>query len=247
MEIIPAIDLLGGRCVRLYQGDFGKVTTYDTDPRAQAALYARHGAQRLHVVDLDGAREGTAANRDIITRLAAESGLQLQVGGGIRSLESARSLLAAGVARLVVGSVAIRDPDTTISWLDALGADRLVLGLDVRIGADAAEPEAIAHGWRADRGPGLWGLAERYAKAGARHVLCTDIGRDGTLEGPSNELYAECVRRFPTLGWIASGGLGSAADLPTLAATGVAAVVTGKALLDGRLSLTELNSCSRAG
>lgn len=247
MDIIPALDLLAGRCVRLYQGDFGKVTDYDTDPLAQAALYAAHGAQWLHVVDLDGAREGMAANRGIITRLAAESGLRLQVGGGVRTLEAAQALLAAGVERVVVGSAAIRDPDTTIGWLKALGAERLVLGLDVRLGAAGTEPEALAHGWREAHGPGLWGLAERYAKAGARHVLCTDIGRDGTLEGPSNALYGECVRRFPTLAWIASGGLGSAADLPALAATGVAAVVTGKALLDGRLPLAELRPCSRAG
>lgn len=247
MEIIPAIDLLAGRCVRLYQGDFARVTEYDTDPLVLAARYQQAGAQRLHVVDLDGAREGTAANHHVIKRLAAETGLRLQVGGGVRSLAVAQGLLDTGVERIVVGSVAIRDPDTAISWLQVLGAERLVLGLDVRPGTDDAGPEALAHGWSEAHGPGLWQLAARYAKAGARHVLCTDISRDGTLKGPSNALYTECVRRFPTLSWIASGGLGSAADLPALAATGVAAVVTGKALLDGRLTIEELRQFSRAG
>jgi phosphoribosylformimino-5-aminoimidazole carboxamide ribotide isomerase len=247
MELIPAIDLLGGRCVRLYQGDFQKVTEYETNPLVLARRYREAGARRLHVVDLDGARSGTATNRGIVGRLAAESGLEVQVGGGVRTLDALRELLGAGVTRVVVGSAAVKDPELVCEWLDAVGPEQLILGLDVRVPDTAGAPEALVHGWQEGSGRGLWDLAALYAEAGARHVLCTDIGRDGTLAGPNESLYAECVRRFPALRWIASGGLGSASDLPRLAATGVAAVVTGKALLDGRIGLEEIRSFSRAG
>jgi phosphoribosylformimino-5-aminoimidazole carboxamide ribotide isomerase len=247
VDIIPAIDLLAGRCVRLYQGDFTQVTDYDTDPLALAVRYRDAGAVALHVIDLDGARSGMATNHPVITRLAAESGLAVQAGGGIRSLETAQRLLAAGARRVVIGSIAITQPETACRWLEDLGADRLVLGLDVRRNDATGEYAALAHGWRAATGPSLWSLAAQFAEAGARQVLCTDIGRDGTLTGPNLDLYAECVRRFPTLDWIASGGLSAAKDLQPLAATGVTAVVTGKALLDGRLSLEEIRRFSRAG
>lgn len=246
MEIIPAIDLLGGRCVRLYQGDFAKVTDYDHDPLALAANYLAAGMTRLHLVDLDGARTGTPGNLAIVTRLAATTGLAVQVGGGVRSLAAAESLLAAGAARVVVGSVAINDPDTVIGWLRAVGAERFVLAFDVKLDAQG-EPIAVTHGWRQSSGRSLWNLMDLYMAAGAVHVLCTDVGRDGTLTGPNNELYRRCALRYPQARFIASGGLGSAADLPQLAATGVHAVVTGKALLDGRLTLMEIRQFSRAG
>lgn len=247
MEIIPAIDLLAGRCVRLYQGDFRQVTEYETDPLVLANRYRDAGARRLHVIDLDGARSGTAANREIVRTLAAESGMAVQVGGGIRSLEVLQALLAAGIDRVVVGSVAVKEPQTVCGWLRAVGAERLIIGLDVRVDGPGGTPEALIHGWQEGGGRSLWDLATLYAGAGARHVLCTDIGRDGTLGGPNLGLYAECVRRFPGIGWIASGGLGSTADLAPLAATGVASVVTGKALLDGRIDLEEIRRFSRAG
>jgi phosphoribosylformimino-5-aminoimidazole carboxamide ribotide isomerase len=246
VEVIPAIDLLGGRCVRLYQGDFDKVTSYPTDPADLAASYRDAGARRLHVVDLDGARDGTSANHSVVAAIAAASGLAVQVGGGIRSLDTLLGLLAAGARRAVIGSVAVRDPALACQWLDAAGPDQLVLGLDVRLGPEGEQPEALAHGWREGSGRGLWELAEIFARAGAVHLLCTDIGRDGTLAGPNLRLYAECQQRFPEIGWIASGGVGDAADLESLAATGVAAVVTGKALLDGRIGLQEIRRFSRA-
>lgn len=244
MDIIPAIDLLGGRCVRLYQGDFDRVTRYDADPADLARQYREAGARRLHLVDLDGAREGSAANSAIIRRLAADSGMAVQAGGGVRSLETLRALLDAGVERVVIGSIAVNDPDTAVSWLDAVGPERLVLGLDVRFDPLRGIPETLAQGWQEGSGQSLWDLAERYLRNGAIHVLCTDIDRDGTLAGPNTLLYAECVRRFPGLRWIASGGLSSRADIPRLAETGVAAVVAGKALLDGRIDLSEIASFS---
>lgn len=247
MEIIPAIDLLGGRCVRLYQGDFSKVTEYDRDAVTLAEIYRAAGARRLHVVDLDGARTGTPANTGIVRRLAAGRGLAVQVGGGIRTLEMADALLTAGAERVVVGSVAINAPPAVIGWITARGAERFVLAFDVKLDGTTGEPLAVTDGWRQSSGKRLWDLMDEFMAAGARHFLCTDVGRDGTLAGANNELYADCVRRYPSARIIASGGIGSAADLPALAATGVAGVVTGKALLDGRLTLEEIRQFSRAG
>jgi phosphoribosylformimino-5-aminoimidazole carboxamide ribotide isomerase len=247
MEIIPAIDLLGGRCVRLYQGDFGKVTEYGRDPVELAETYRASGARRLHLVDLDGARSGTPANLGIIARLAGESGMGVQVGGGIRTWEVAEALLAAGAERIVVGSAAITDPVMVMGWLQDAGPERFVLAFDVRLDPGSGAPLAVTHGWQAASGRILWDLMEKFLAGGALHFLCTDVGRDGTLGGPNNALYAECVRRFPGARIIASGGLSSAADLPPLAETGVAGVVTGRALLDGRLTLEEMRQFSRAG
>lgn len=247
MEIIPAIDLLGGRCVRLYQGDFARVTEYARDPFDIVAAYQAAGARRLHLVDLDGARSGEPGNLDTVRRLAGWPGLAVQVGGGIRSLATAQMLIEAGAERVVVGSIAITDPPAAIGWLRELGAGRVVLAFDVRLEGLAEEPVAVTHGWRESSGRRLWDLFEIFLAAGARDFLCTDVGRDGTLAGPNTALYAQCLRRYPAARIIASGGLSSAADLPALAATGVAAVVTGKALLDGRITLQEIEQFSRAG
>jgi len=246
MEIIPAIDLLGGRCVRLFKGDFAQVTGYDRDPIDIAAGYRDAGATRLHLVDLDGARTGTPGNLDIVRRITAEAGLTVQVGGGVRSLAMARTLLDAGAQRVVVGSVAINDPPEVLGWIAEAGAERFVIAVDVQLDA-AGTPVAATHGWQSASGRTLWSLLETYLAAGAQDFLCTDIGRDGTLAGPNLALYRECSQRFPAARVIASGGIGSAADLGPLAATGVTAVVTGKALLDGRLTLEEIRQFSRAG
>jgi phosphoribosylformimino-5-aminoimidazole carboxamide ribotide isomerase len=246
MQVIPAIDLLGGRCVRLYQGDFGKVTEYDHDPVALARSYAAAGARRLHLVDLDGARDGEPRHLTVLRDIAALPGVAVQVGGGVRTQGAAERLFEAGVDRVVVGSVAIREPATVFGWMRALGAQRFVLGLDVALD-EAGTPRALTHGWQQASGRSLWELMEAYLSEGAQHFLCTDISRDGTLTGPNLALYAECTRRFPAARVIASGGLGSAADLLPLTATGVAAVVAGKALLDGRLTLEEIRPFLRAG
>jgi phosphoribosylformimino-5-aminoimidazole carboxamide ribotide isomerase len=247
MEIIPAIDILGGHCVRLYQGDFAQVTRYDVDPVELAAAYRAAGSARLHVVDLDGARTGTPGNLAAIGRIAATAGLAVQAGGGVRSLEMARRFIDAGADRVVVGSVAINDPPQVLGWLADAGPERFVLAFDVRIDPATGTPLAVTHGWQDASGKSLWPLMETFLAAGARDFLCTDVGRDGTLAGPNTALYRDCTARFPEARVIASGGLGSAVDLAPLAATGVAAVVTGKALLDGRLTLEEIRTFSRAG
>lgn len=245
MEVIPAIDLLNRQCVRLYQGDFAKVTVYAEDPVALARRYRNAGLKRLHVVDLDGARSGSPQNMDLIAAMASEVGLAVQAGGGLRDLGRAQALIAAGASRVVVGSVAAETPETGFDWLAQLGAEQLVLAFDVRV-PDAADPVVLTRGWVKDSGISLWDLMEQFCARGARHFLCTDIAQDGTLAGPNLALYRECTRRFPGASVIASGGVGCLADLEQLMTTGAAAVVTGKALLDGRLSLEEIGSFSRA-
>lgn len=245
MEVIPAIDLLGGKCVRLYQGDFARVSVYGDEPVSLAARYRAAGLGRIHVVDLDGARAGTPGNNGTIRAIAAEGGAAVQVGGGIRSADGIRDLLAAGAGRVVLGSVAAEQPETTRDWLAEFGPDRLVLALDVRLGPDG-EPLVVTRGWTAGTGATLWSLVEAYLGAGLRHVLCTDVARDGAMAGPNLDLYVRLAARYPAVGFIASGGVRSVADLRALADTGVAAVVTGKAILDGHITLAEAARFSRA-
>ncbi len=238
MEVIPAIDLLGADVVRLYKGDFERVTRYAQDPLALAERYLAAGLRRLHLVDLDGARSAKPVNLSLIGRFA-DAGLKVQAGGGIRSLDRLLALLEAGADRAVIGSVAVEDPASVAEWLAAVGPERIVLALDVRLDADGT-PWVQSRGWTKDGGRTLWALLEHYLPLGLRDVLCTDIARDGTLAGPNLALYVDCVRRYPQARFIASGGVSSAADLPALRDAGVAGVVTGKALLDGRLSLEEI-------
>jgi phosphoribosylformimino-5-aminoimidazole carboxamide ribotide isomerase len=242
MLLIPAIDLRGGQCVRLLQGRFDAETVYASDPLEVLERYLALGAPEVHVVDLDGARDGAQANREAIARLAAraaERSAAIQVGGGVRSREVADGLLSLRVSRVVVGSVAVTAPDEVGGWLHGLGSERVVLAFDVRLDAGGT-PRLATHGWERQTGTSLWDAVERYLPAGLRHVLCTDVARDGALSGPNVALYTECVRRYPGVAWQASGGVSVASDLHALEATGVAAVISGRALLEGRLSAEEL-------
>jgi len=239
MEVIPAIDLLGGKVVRLFKGDFNQVTEYPEPPTVVAERYGNAGVKSLHIVDLDGARNGEFGNLDVITEITSSVGLAVQVGGGIRQIDQARAIIAAGAERVVVGSTAAKNPDTVISWIGELGPDAIIVGVDVGIEA-GAEPIVKTHGWTESSGQTLWSLMDKFMTAGVRNFLCTDISRDGTLEGPNMDLYRECHERYPEARVIASGGISSAAELPVLAQTGATSVVTGKALLDGRLTLQEI-------
>lgn len=239
MELIPAIDLKDGRCVRLFQGDFAAETQYSTQPMEVLDRYVAFGASRIHVVDLDGARDGTQGNHGLIAEFAAKRVAQLQVGGGLRNLERVQALLALGVRRAVIGSVAVSQPDEVIQWGRQLGTDKLVLAFDVRLDEQNV-PRVTTHGWQRTSTLSLWELLERYVDAGFKHVLCTDIARDGALTGPNCELYAEAVRRFAGVQWQASGGVASAHDLYALRDCGVAAVISGKALLENKISAEEL-------
>ena len=239
MELIPAIDLKEGRCVRLLKGDFAAETVYSKEPAEILARYRAFGARRIHVVDLDGAKDGTQANRDVIVKFANDNSLKLQVGGGLRTLDRVRALLDVGVERAVIGSVAINSPDEVISWMTEVDPTRIVLALDVRLDT-AGVPMLTTHGWQQASGVILWTAVERFLRSGLSHVLCTDVARDGALTGPNFELYAEAVRRFPELQWQASGGVATAHDLVALRECGVAAVISGKALLENKISSQEL-------
>ena len=240
MLLIPAIDLRGGQCVRLLQGRFDAETVYASDPLEVLERYLTLGARQVHVVDLDGARDGSQGNRAVIGRIAGRAGRgAIQVGGGVRTREVAEELFDLGVARAVVGSVAVTQPDEVASWLGEFGPERVVLAFDVRLD-EAGTPHLATHGWERQTQTSLWDAVERYLPAGLRHVLCTDVARDGALSGPNVPLYAECVRRYPEIAWQASGGVSAAADLHELAATGATAVISGRALLEGRLTAEEL-------
>jgi phosphoribosylformimino-5-aminoimidazole carboxamide ribotide isomerase len=244
MKIIPAIDLRAGRVVRLRQGRFAQTRIFDHDAVALARRYGDAGADWLHVVDLDGARTGMPAQVDLLAKIAA-TGIRLQAGGGVRSREDVERLLGVGIARVVVGSVAVRAPVKFEAWLAAFGASKLCLALDLRRGNDGSWRPAV-DAWQADSDADSADLLNRFVEAGLQHVLSTDIAQDGMSEGPNLPLYRDLATRWPQLDWIASGGVRDRRDIDALSATGVAACVAGTALLDGTLSLQEIAACLRA-
>lgn len=234
--VYPAIDLRAGRVVRLYQGDYARQTDYAVDPLQLAHEYAAAGAKWLHVVDLDGARSGRFDNMSVLTALA-HSGMRVQAGGGVRNEEDLQRLFDAGVARVVVGSVAMRKPECVIVWLERYGADRLAVALDTRLRDGSWRlPSA---GWTEDEAITLDELAPRYAEAGAKHLLCTDIDRDGTLGGPNLDLLDHLRKLTPELAVQVSGGVRAVEDLTQARERGAAGIVLGRALLDGRFTLAD--------
>ena len=241
MKIIPAIDLRSGRVVRLKQGDYAQETRYEFDAAALAADYADAGAEWLHLVDLDGARSGTFENLRVIEKIAASERLAVQAGGGVRSEDNVQRLFDVGVARVVVGSVAVREPDLVEQWIARHGEDTLCIALDTRF-VDGVWTLSSA-GWTENSAATLDELAPRYAVAGARHLLCTDISRDGMLSGPNLDLYAHLATIAPQLSVIASGGVRSAADVQALRALNLGGVVLGRSLLEGKLTLAEAFVC----
>jgi phosphoribosylformimino-5-aminoimidazole carboxamide ribotide isomerase len=238
MELIPAIDIRHGRCVRLLRGEFDQETRYEQDPRELAREYRAAGARWLHIVDLDGARDGRRGNAALIAEIAGSADLSIQLGGGIRSEQSLIEALDCA-DRVVVGSLAVTDPGTVRDWLKRYGPDRIVLGLDVRLDRKGTARVTI-HGWTEDSKLTLDDAIARYVPAGLCHVLCTDIARDGALSGPNVELYRQVQTAWPRIALQASGGIHEAADLEALALTGVAAAISGKALLEKRIRFEEI-------
>jgi phosphoribosylformimino-5-aminoimidazole carboxamide ribotide isomerase len=241
MRLLPAIDLKDGRCVRLLRGDFAQETAYSTAPLDLARKFEAMGADWLHVVDLDGAREGRTdpGNRVLIAQLARESSLKLQVGGGLRTRADVARALEAGAERAVIGSAALSDPAAVRGWIDDFGAARIALAFDVRLDAGGT-PCIVTHGWQRQSMRPLWDALAEFPESVPTHVLCTDVARDGALSGPNVALYAEAARRFPGIAWQASGGIRNAADLKALAACGAAAAISGKALLEDLIPVAEL-------
>ena len=241
MIIIPAIDMKDGRCVRLYQGEFDQQTEYSKDPVAVAHNFESLGFSHLHMVDLDGAQSGNQENQEIVRRIANTTGFSIQLGGGIRDQTSAELWLKSGVDRCVVGSLAVTQAESVKKWLEKVGGDRIVLALDVRIN-ESGTALLSTHGWTRDSATSLWQCVDDYLASGLRHVLCTDISRDGAMSGPNVELYREFIQRYPDISLQASGGVRHIGDLEALRDTGAAAAITGRALLDGRISKQEISS-----
>ncbi len=240
LNVIPAIDLRGGKVVRLKQGDYAQQTTYDADPRELARRYAAAGAQWLHLVDLDGARSGSLDNLAVIESIAA-NGMRIQAGGGVRSEDDLARLFSAGVSRVVLGSVAIREPELVADWLTRYGAEQLTIALDTRqVDGRWALPSA---GWTEMETRTLDELAPWYAGKGARHLLCTDIDRDGMLAGFNLDLYRHLAETVPHLAVQASGGVRSLDDIRAAREAGAKGVILGRALLEARFTIEEALAC----
>lgn len=239
MIIYPAVDLMGGTVVRLEQGRFDCVTAYENDPFQALRQFAAAGAKWAHVVDLDGARAGAPVQHELIARMARAAPLRLQVAGGFRKREHLARMFDAGIARVAIGSLAVKQPDIVRLWLEEFGSERIALSLDIRLAGET--PRIAVSGWAEDSGQSLWNVASLYP--GARHFLVTDIGRDGMLQGPNLELYEEIARRLPEVAVQASGGIASLADLKRLPADGA---IIGKALWEGHISLEEAIGLARA-
>jgi phosphoribosylformimino-5-aminoimidazole carboxamide ribotide isomerase len=239
MILIPSIDLRGGRCVRLLKGNFDAETRYDLEPHELLQRYRALGASWLHVVDLDGAKDGRLANRSVIIRLASQRALHVQVGGGVRSAAVVDDLLRNGIDRVIVGSAAVEKPAEVQGWLKKYGAEKIGLAFDIRHDPQGV-PRVLTRGWTKESKLTLWEALDSYLQHGLKHVLCTDVELDGALQGPAVALYAEGVKRYPQIAWQASGGVRSAADLAALAATGSAAAISGKALLEEMIKPSEL-------
>lgn len=234
MIVYPAMDLMDGRCVRLSQGKFDQQTRYEAEPAEALAGFAAAGAIWAHVVDLDGARAGEPRQHELIARLSASAPLSLQVAGGVRGRDHVQRLLDAGAARVVIGSLAVKDPDAVRDIIAEFGAERIVLALDVRV-VDG-EPMVATHGWAEDSGVTLWDVVAGFE---GRHLLVTDIARDGMLSGPNLALMTRLVERLPEWQVQASGGVATLADLAPLRDVGAAGVIVGKALWEGRFTLEE--------
>ena len=237
IEMIPATDLIGGRCVRLTQGDYTSRKTYYRDPLEAALRFEEAGARRLHMVDLDGAKAAEPQNLAVLERIAAKTSLEVQYGGGIKSRAALRSVFDAGARRAVCGSVAVREPELFARWIAEFGPERLILGADVRDGVVAIQ------GWTERSERTAPELIETFLPAGLRQVVCTDISRDGMLCGPAVALYADLQRRFPQVEITVSGGVSSPDDIARLEREGLRSVIVGKALYEGHITLEELKRC----
>lgn len=240
--VYPALDIREGRVVRLLQGDYAQQTTYGDDPLPRTQAFAAAGASWMHLVDLDAARAGGYTLAPLLSSIAAQTGLQVQTGGGVRSRDDVARILDAGATRVVVGSVSVREPDTVIGWLREFGPERLTIALDARQAEDGRWLLPV-HGWTETAEDTLDVLAQRYAEAGMRHLLCTDIARDGMLSGPNIDLYQHLARLLPGVAVQASGGVRDADDVAQAKAVGCGGAILGKALLEGRMTLEGALAC----
>jgi phosphoribosylformimino-5-aminoimidazole carboxamide ribotide isomerase len=244
--IIPAIDLIDGNVVRLYQGRYDNSTEYDFNPLSLRNQYAQAGAQWLHIVDLSGAKDASKRQLTLLSELMTAAPLHIQVGGGVRSEQDVVDLLDAGAGRVVIGSLAIRQPELVQSWVRKYGGEQIVLALDVAINSNG-EKTLPSHGWIEQSNITLEQVLEGYISAGAKHVLCTDISKDGTLTGSNVALYQQLAASYPQIQWQASGGIGQLDDIRALIGSGVVGVILGRSLLEGKFTLEEAIACWQNG
>ena len=233
IELIPAIDIINGQCVRLTKGDYDQKTVYG-NPLEMALEFERLGFQRLHVVDLDGAKSKHIVNDAVLKAITTETRLVVDFGGGIKTDEDLEKAFASGAAMVTVGSIAVTEPERFMGWLRKYGAERMILGADVRNG------KISINGWKEDSEEDLLPFLRKYIDAGVQNVLCTEISKDGTLTGPAIDLYKRVMEAYPNLHLIASGGVSSKADIEALDEAGIPAVVFGKAIYEGHIDLREL-------
>jgi len=234
IEIIPAIDIIEGKCVRLTRGDYNSKKVYDNDPVETAKLFEAHGITRLHIVDLDGAKSKHVVNHKVIERIADHTSLIIDFGGGIKSNEDIDIAFSCGASLVTIGSVAVQNPSLLDNWIGKYGPQKIILGADVKNG------HISINGWKEEASDQLIPFIKNHMLKGIDTVLCTDISRDGMLEGPSTALYRQLMAHFPTLHLIASGGVSSLNDIKELELAGIPAVVFGKAIYEGRIKLEEL-------
>jgi phosphoribosylformimino-5-aminoimidazole carboxamide ribotide isomerase len=233
IELIPAIDIINGQCVRLTKGDYDQKTVYGK-PLDMALEFERIGNKRLHVVDLDGAKSKHIVNDAVLREITSQTNLVVDFGGGIKTDEDLEKAFAAGASMVTVGSIAVTQPELFMGWLEKYGAERMILGADVRNG------KISINGWKEDSSEDLLPFLQKYIDAGVKNVLCTEISKDGTLAGPAIELYREVMEAYPELHLIASGGVSSMVDIKALDQAGIPAVVFGKAIYEGRIDLRQL-------
>ena len=234
IELIPAIDIINGQCVRLTKGDYNQKTVYNDSPSLVAHEFEKIGFKRLHVVDLDGAKSKHIVNSQALHQITSETHVQVDFGGGIKTDADIETAFANGAKMVTVGSIAVTNPDLFISWMEKYGAEHMILGADVRNG------KISINGWKEDSTEDLLPFLQKYIDAGVRNVLCTEISKDGTLQGPAIELYSQVMEAYPQLHLIASGGVSCMADIQALNQAGIPAVVFGKAIYEGKINLKEL-------
>lgn len=234
MKIIPAIDIIDGKCVRLTKGDYAQKKVYADDPVEVARMFEEHGIKHLHVVDLDGAKSKHIVNLEVLRKITSSTNLIVDFGGGVKSDEDIQKAFGAGASMITGGSIAVRKPDVFSQWLKSYGSERIILGADIK-GRNIA-----VGGWLETSNEDIFQFIEHYRKKSVKFVICTDIERDGVLRGPAIELYKELKTEFPEINLIASGGVGSMADVEKLAEIDVWGVIIGKAIYEGRIQINDL-------
>lgn len=234
MQIIPAIDLIGGKCVRLTKGDYSTKKEYADDPLEMAQSFEAAGIKRLHLVDLDGAKAKKVINLDVLERIAEGTKLTIDFGGGVQSDEDLMRVLTAGAVQVTGGSIAVKDPILFQKWISKIGADKIILG------ADVIDRNIAIHGWQESSSIDIFEFLENYLDKGIEYVICTDVSKDGMLQGPSINLYLELMTNFPQMKLIASGGIAGMDDIQLLADLGCYGAITGKAIYENRITLKEI-------